>query len=181
LHTVFSLRSLSLSLFSLGTSLYLLSSSFSLPLSSYLSLSSTLRLLSSLSSFFSCGSLFSSAYILSLSSLYRLYDEITSEASEYYLFQAELDLLKTHSQEIVLQMGLTGEKKEEWKGWDIVELGAGYVSGVSWMVILVLGVGLMTDTTSILISTRCNDNHICTFLSSPFTDLYARRLISSQP
>jgi hypothetical protein len=36
---------------------------------------------------------------------YRLYDQITEEAPEYYLYQAELQLLKTHSREIAAQMG----------------------------------------------------------------------------
>jgi hypothetical protein len=36
---------------------------------------------------------------------YRLYDQITEEAPEYYLYQAELQLLKTHSREIATQMG----------------------------------------------------------------------------
>jgi len=35
----------------------------------------------------------------------RLYDQITEEAPEYYLYQAELNLLKTHSHEIASQMG----------------------------------------------------------------------------
>lgn len=37
--------------------------------------------------------------------VHRLYDQITEEAPEYYLYQAELQLLKTHSREIAAQMG----------------------------------------------------------------------------
>lgn len=37
--------------------------------------------------------------------MHRLYDQITEEAPEYYLYQAELQLLKTHSREIATQMG----------------------------------------------------------------------------
>lgn len=37
--------------------------------------------------------------------VHRLYDQITEEAPEYYLYQAELQLLKTHSHEIAAQMG----------------------------------------------------------------------------
>jgi hypothetical protein len=38
---------------------------------------------------------------------HRLYDAITSDAPEYYLFQAELDLLKQHGPEMVRQMGIS--------------------------------------------------------------------------
>lgn len=36
---------------------------------------------------------------------HRLYDRITEEAPEYYLYQAELNLLKTHGKEIAELMG----------------------------------------------------------------------------
>jgi hypothetical protein len=38
----------------------------------------------------------------------RLYDRITSDAPEYYLFQDELNLLKTHGDQIARSMGFPG-------------------------------------------------------------------------
>lgn len=40
---------------------------------------------------------------------YRLYDKITSDAPEYYLFNDELNLLKQHGDEIARCMGLPGK------------------------------------------------------------------------
>ncbi len=62
--------------------------------------------------------------------LYRIYDRITAEATEYYLYNAELELFKQHGKEIGLAMGFPGgdaENVDEMvrKGWDVVELGAG--------------------------------------------------------
>ncbi len=53
----------------------------------------------------------------------RLYDKITTDATEYYLFPAEEQILKDHANEIVRYMhaGLDGKYEQE----SIVELGAG--------------------------------------------------------
>jgi len=50
----------------------------------------------------------------------KLYDEITTSAHEYYLFAAELNILKAHSDEIVRAMG-AGKCGEHI----VLELGAG--------------------------------------------------------
>jgi hypothetical protein len=42
-----------------------------------------------------------------------LYDRITSDAPEYYLFPDELNLLKTHGDEIARSMGFPGRENEE--------------------------------------------------------------------
>lgn len=47
----------------------------------------------------------------------RLYDRITSEAPEYYLFPDELNLLKTHGEAIARWMGFPGQ--EERERWDV--------------------------------------------------------------
>jgi hypothetical protein len=102
----------------------------------------------------------------------RLYDNITSKAHEYYLFEDELNLLKTHGDEIARSMGFPGKDRKEreqhiprteekrWRaakwgdtevgkwnlgvngeqgigggwerGYDVVELGAGYVLSSSF-------------------------------------------------
>lgn len=53
----------------------------------------------------------------------RLYDAITTDAEEYYLFPAEEEILKEHSEEIVQYMhsGGGGDTRNE----TVVELGAG--------------------------------------------------------
>jgi hypothetical protein len=63
---------------------------------------------------------------------HRIYDRITAEASDYYLFNAELELFKKHGNEIGMAMGFPGKNGETEdvaemveKGWDVVELGAG--------------------------------------------------------
>ncbi|WVF69677.1 hypothetical protein IAT40_004456 [Kwoniella sp. CBS 6097] len=43
----------------------------------------------------------------------RLYDEITAHASEYYLFEDELNLLKVHGDEIARSMGFPGKSTQE--------------------------------------------------------------------
>ncbi|OCF38859.1 hypothetical protein I317_07367 [Kwoniella heveanensis CBS 569] len=43
----------------------------------------------------------------------RLYDEITAHASEYYLFEDELNLLKNHGDEIARSMGFPGKVSQE--------------------------------------------------------------------
>ncbi|KAK4683845.1 L-histidine Nalpha-methyltransferase / hercynylcysteine S-oxide synthase, partial [Tremellales sp. Uapishka_1] len=43
----------------------------------------------------------------------RLYDKITSEALEYYLFNDELNLLKTHGADIARSMGFPGREREQ--------------------------------------------------------------------
>ncbi|KAL1407321.1 hypothetical protein Q8F55_006743 [Vanrija albida] len=53
----------------------------------------------------------------------RLYDRITADAPEYYLFADELNLLKSHGHEIVRAMGFPGhgyEQPEEQDGGDKV-------------------------------------------------------------
>lgn len=57
----------------------------------------------------------------------RLYDNITTEAKEYYLFSAEEEILKNHSHEIVQSMHHSSGG-ETIAGEAIVELGAGYVT-----------------------------------------------------
>lgn len=42
-----------------------------------------------------------------------LYDRITEQAPEYYLFQDELNLFKTHGAEIALAMGFPERKEEQ--------------------------------------------------------------------
>ncbi|KIM89427.1 hypothetical protein PILCRDRAFT_813358 [Piloderma croceum F 1598] len=54
----------------------------------------------------------------------RLYDDITTEAPEYYLFAAEEEILKTHADEIVRVMHSRGEG-EILLGEVVLELGAG--------------------------------------------------------
>lgn len=53
----------------------------------------------------------------------RLYDDITTEAPEYYLFAAEEEILKTHADEIVHAMH--SREAEVFAGEIILELGAG--------------------------------------------------------
>jgi uncharacterized SAM-dependent methyltransferase len=53
----------------------------------------------------------------------RLYDDITTEAPEYYLFAAEEDILKTHADEIVQAMH--SREGEVSPGEVVLELGAG--------------------------------------------------------
>lgn len=43
----------------------------------------------------------------------RLYDKITSDAPEYYLFADELNLLKTHGKDIARAMGFPGKDGPE--------------------------------------------------------------------
>ena len=43
----------------------------------------------------------------------RLYDRITSEAPEYYLFPDELNLLKAHGESIARWMGFPGQDEDE--------------------------------------------------------------------
>lgn len=43
----------------------------------------------------------------------RLYDRITSDAPEYYLFPDELNLLKQHGHEIALSMGFPGAQQQQ--------------------------------------------------------------------
>lgn len=51
----------------------------------------------------------------------RIYDELTTQAQDYYLFGAEEEILKRHGDEIIRAMHPRG-----WfKGESIVELGAG--------------------------------------------------------
>lgn len=54
----------------------------------------------------------------------RLYDDITTEAPEYYLFGAEEEILKQHASEIV-QVMHSREDGQILPGEVIVELGAG--------------------------------------------------------
>ena len=53
----------------------------------------------------------------------RLYDKITTDAPEYYLFPAEEQILRDHADEVVKYMhaGVVGRYEQE----SIVELGAG--------------------------------------------------------
>lgn len=51
----------------------------------------------------------------------RLYDDLTTHASEYYLFAAEEQILTDHANEMVEFMGVHGDEKAV-----VVELGAGY-------------------------------------------------------
>jgi L-histidine Nalpha-methyltransferase / hercynylcysteine S-oxide synthase len=53
----------------------------------------------------------------------RLYDDITTEAPEYYLFAAEEEILKTHADEIVQSMH--SREGEVLPGEVVLELGAG--------------------------------------------------------
>lgn len=48
-----------------------------------------------------------------LADICRLYDNITSKAHEYYLFEDELNLLKTHGDEIARSMGFPGKGRKE--------------------------------------------------------------------
>lgn len=53
----------------------------------------------------------------------RIYDELTTKATEYYLFGAEEEILKNHRDEIIRAMHPRG-----WfEGESVVELGAGQV------------------------------------------------------
>jgi L-histidine Nalpha-methyltransferase / hercynylcysteine S-oxide synthase len=54
----------------------------------------------------------------------RLYDDITTEAPEYYLFGAEEDILKNYADKIALVMHSRGGGEVN-KGEVILELGAG--------------------------------------------------------
>ena len=54
----------------------------------------------------------------------RLYDDITSEAPEYYLFEAEEDILKNYADEIAFVMH-SRDGGEVSKGEVVLELGAG--------------------------------------------------------
>ena len=42
----------------------------------------------------------------------RLYDRITADAPEYYLFPDELNLLKTHGESIARWMGFSGRQEK---------------------------------------------------------------------
>lgn len=53
----------------------------------------------------------------------RIYDELTTKATEYYLFGAEEDILKNHGDEIIRAMHSRGCIEGE----SVVELGAGQV------------------------------------------------------
>jgi uncharacterized SAM-dependent methyltransferase len=53
----------------------------------------------------------------------RIYDELTTNATEYYLFGAEEEILKTHGDEIIAAMHSGGR----FEGESVVELGAGQV------------------------------------------------------
>ena len=53
----------------------------------------------------------------------RIYDELTTKATEYYLFGAEEDILKKHGDEIIQAMHSGGR----FEGESVVELGAGQV------------------------------------------------------
>ena len=53
----------------------------------------------------------------------RIYDELTTKATEYYLFGAEEDILKKHGNEIIRAMHSRGCIEGE----SVVELGAGQV------------------------------------------------------
>lgn len=57
------------------------------------------------------GSKVSSSYMYKL--MGRLYDRITADAPEYYLFNDELNLLKTHGPEIARSMGFGKANKQE--------------------------------------------------------------------
>ena len=54
----------------------------------------------------------------------RLYDDITTEAPEYYLFGAEENILKSHADEIVRVMH-SRDGGEVNRGEIVLELGAG--------------------------------------------------------
>ena len=54
----------------------------------------------------------------------RIYDELTTKATEYYLFGAEEDILKKHGHEIIRAMHSRGCIEGE----SVVELGAGQVN-----------------------------------------------------
>ncbi|WVR04710.1 hypothetical protein IAU60_001721 [Kwoniella sp. DSM 27419] len=51
----------------------------------------------------------------------RLYDQITSHATEYYLFQDELNLLKEHGDEIARSMGFPGMRQRRQSDEDLFE------------------------------------------------------------
>lgn len=53
----------------------------------------------------------------------RIYDELTTKATEYYLFGAEEEILKEHGDEIIRAMHPRGC----FEGESVVELGAGQV------------------------------------------------------
>jgi len=53
----------------------------------------------------------------------RIYDELTTQATEYYLFGAEEEILKKHGIEIIRAMHSRGCVEDE----SVVELGAGQV------------------------------------------------------
>jgi uncharacterized SAM-dependent methyltransferase len=59
----------------------------------------------------------------------RIYDEITTQADEYYVFPAEEALLKRHANDIVHIMQGRHENKDNdpIEGVVVLELGAGYV------------------------------------------------------
>ena len=48
-----------------------------------------------------------------LTSCFRLYDEITANAKEYYLFDDELELLKIHGGSIARAMGFPQKEQED--------------------------------------------------------------------
>lgn len=54
----------------------------------------------------------------------QLYDDITTKATEYYLFAAEEEILKTYWREIACAMHLEGDIKAG-ESLSVVELGAG--------------------------------------------------------
>lgn len=52
---------------------------------------------------------------------FRLYDKITAEAPEYYLFNDELNLLKAHGKEIAQCMGFSRSNKNDQRPPDGTE------------------------------------------------------------
>jgi L-histidine Nalpha-methyltransferase / hercynylcysteine S-oxide synthase len=56
----------------------------------------------------------------------RIYDEITTDADEYYLFGAEERILKNHATSIVTAMNIQPDGSISTHA-DVLELGAGYV------------------------------------------------------
>lgn len=55
----------------------------------------------------------------------RIYDEITTNAEEYYLFPAEENLLKGHAHDIVKVMNNQNERDNRHVESVVLELGAG--------------------------------------------------------
>jgi L-histidine Nalpha-methyltransferase / hercynylcysteine S-oxide synthase len=57
----------------------------------------------------------------------RIYDEITTDAKEYYLFPAEENLFKGHAHDIVKVMNNQNERDNQHVESVVLELGAGCV------------------------------------------------------